>query len=243
MYATISGTINATSGTFTGEISGSIITASTINIGSGTFSVTSSGALTATNATITGRITASSGTIGGWVIGSSSLYSSNGNTYLYSSGSIRFSDGTHFFAMGDTTNHPRASALNVVAENGISFYTDLTVDSISSSSNVGYLQYNSSNDMIHLGTYYTTGVYLGSDDAHRISLNGLTGNITLRTDTGSIYIRPPGNNGLQIYGSYNINEGYHTGFSGYTTVMGSLIRNVSLGFVNGICVYCGEELS
>ena len=70
LYATrgsISGGI-ITTGISASNISTGTLTAIAINNGSGTFSVTSAGALTATNATITGAITATSGTIGGFSI-------------------------------------------------------------------------------------------------------------------------------------------------------------------------------
>jgi len=50
------------------------------NPASAPFRVTSSGALTATNATITGTITANAGSIGGWTIASGHLYAGSGST-------------------------------------------------------------------------------------------------------------------------------------------------------------------
>jgi len=61
--ANITGTVNATSGSFTGSITGA-----EINNGNGTFSVSTSGKLKATNADITGKITATSGKISGFDI-------------------------------------------------------------------------------------------------------------------------------------------------------------------------------
>jgi hypothetical protein len=63
----IKGAITADSGTFTGTVSGSTITGGSININSGTFSVNSSGTLSASSATITGAITASSGSFSGTI--------------------------------------------------------------------------------------------------------------------------------------------------------------------------------
>ena len=74
---TFTGSITGASGTFTGDLSGSDITGGTIDIGSGTFTVDSAGAMVATSATITGSITSTSGTIGGWTIGSTELSSGN----------------------------------------------------------------------------------------------------------------------------------------------------------------------
>ena len=81
-----SGDISGASGTFTGDLSGADISGGTIDIGSGTFEVDSSGNLTATSATITGSISSTSGTIGGWTIGSTDL--SSGNISIDSTGSI-----------------------------------------------------------------------------------------------------------------------------------------------------------
>jgi len=83
---TFTGSITGASGTFTGDLSGSDITGGTIDIGSGTFTVDSAGAMVATSATITGSITSTSGTIGGWTIGSTEL--SSGNISIDSTGSI-----------------------------------------------------------------------------------------------------------------------------------------------------------
>ena len=80
------GSISGASGTFTGDLSGSDITGGTIDIGSGTFTVDSVGAMVATSATITGSITSTSGTIGGWTIGSTDL--SAGNISIDSGGTI-----------------------------------------------------------------------------------------------------------------------------------------------------------
>jgi len=92
--------INASTGaaSFSGNITGSAITGSTLNI-SGNCIIDSSGFLTATGATITGTITAtsgsftgslysSSGTIGGWTLNSSQLYSGTGAYMNASNGNI-----------------------------------------------------------------------------------------------------------------------------------------------------------
>jgi len=75
---TFEGDISAASGTFTGNLSGSTITGGSINIGSGTFRVNSSG-----------QITASSGTIGGWTV-SSSGFSGSGGSLMNHSGDANF---------------------------------------------------------------------------------------------------------------------------------------------------------
>jgi len=92
--------INASTGaaSFSGNITGSAITGSTLNI-SGNCIIDSSGFLTATGATITGTITATSGsftgslyssngTIGGWTLSGTQLYSGTGAFMNASTGNI-----------------------------------------------------------------------------------------------------------------------------------------------------------
>ena len=67
--ANITGTINATSGSISGNlITGGTISGTSININGGTFRVDSDGSLTATNADITGEINATSGSISGGLV-------------------------------------------------------------------------------------------------------------------------------------------------------------------------------
>ena len=116
---TFTGSITGASGTFTGDLSGSDITGGTIDIGSGTFTVDSAGAMVATSATITGSITSTSGTIGGWTIGSTEL--SSGNISIDSTGEISANyssstgwkleaDGDAFFNSVDVRIDSAASA-------------------------------------------------------------------------------------------------------------------------------------
>jgi len=67
--ANITGTINATSGTISGNlITGGTISGTSIDINNGAFKVNSDGSLTATNADITGEINATSGSISGSLV-------------------------------------------------------------------------------------------------------------------------------------------------------------------------------
>ena len=74
---TFAGSLSAATGTFTGDLSGSTITGGSLNIGSGTFEVSTSGVLTATSATLEGNLTnaqniqvaKTDGTVTGWWIG------------------------------------------------------------------------------------------------------------------------------------------------------------------------------
>jgi len=76
--ANITGTINATSGTISGNlITGGTISGTAININSGVFQVTSAGVLTATSVNITGTINATSGSISGNLITGGTLSSTN----------------------------------------------------------------------------------------------------------------------------------------------------------------------
>ncbi len=81
---TVAGTINATAGNFSGNItstatisggtiSGGSISGGSINIGSGKFTVGTDGTLSATGANIDGFITAQQGNIGGWTINADGL--------------------------------------------------------------------------------------------------------------------------------------------------------------------------
>lgn len=89
---TFSGNLSAAGGTFTGNlnasqinagtfsadiISGGTIDGSSINLGSGTFTVDTNGAMVASSATITGNINANAGSIGGTLINANNLETSN----------------------------------------------------------------------------------------------------------------------------------------------------------------------
>lgn len=97
--ATISGNITANAlsagaSITSPSISGGSIDGTSIDIGSGNFTVTSAGVLSATGATVSGTIstsnlTATGGTIGGWVIdGSSNLRNGSSTTILRPNGTI-----------------------------------------------------------------------------------------------------------------------------------------------------------
>jgi hypothetical protein len=102
------GNITATSGTFTGTVSGSTITGGSININSGVFTVSSTGLLTSTNANITGTVQASSGNIAGIKFSAGRLYSgdngnwANSNTGFYMDVNGYFSLKDKFFWNPDT---------------------------------------------------------------------------------------------------------------------------------------------
>ena len=67
------------------NITAGTLTSIAINAGSGTFQVTSGGALTASSATITGSVTATSGTIAGWTattVGDDRLHAGSGSNFV-----------------------------------------------------------------------------------------------------------------------------------------------------------------
>lgn len=84
------------------------------------------------------------------------------------------------------------------------------------------------------------GFYHGDSASYRMEIaknsDGTELNATIRTRDG-IYLRGAGNSSLHIYGSYNNNTGYHTGYSGqieYDPGLGTGTRY--LCFVNGILI-------
>ena len=109
---TFSGNLSAAGGTFSGNISanqisggsisadlitGGTIDGSDLNIGSGTFTVSNNGAMTANSATISGSINANSGTIGGTTINANTLTGGDPNNstgYSIGANSATFHDVT-----------------------------------------------------------------------------------------------------------------------------------------------------
>ena len=78
------GDFSATSGSISGSlISGGTVSGTSININSGTFQVTSAGALTALSANISGIVNATSGSIAGWSISNDMISAAGGDIALY----------------------------------------------------------------------------------------------------------------------------------------------------------------
>jgi hypothetical protein len=99
------GTMNAA------RISGGTISGVSLDIGTGTFTVSSIGALVASSANISGTITSTVGTIGGWTIGPSNLTSAN--VTLDSAGSsIRVTSGNNAAGMEIISGFPRLYVKN-----------------------------------------------------------------------------------------------------------------------------------
>lgn len=106
-----------------GRIQTGTLTAIAINNGSGTFQVTSGGALTATSASITGAITATSGTIAGWTAttsGDDRLYAGSGSSF------VGLSTGSTAIFAGATSNTGTAAQFSVTSAGSVSA-SDITI--------------------------------------------------------------------------------------------------------------------
>lgn len=210
-----------------GDISGG-----SLNIGNGKFAVTNAGVLTAT-----------SGTIGGWTLSENTLKNSSGKgtTVLNSNGRLSFSNGSYFFGVGNGSDHPVASSLS---SHSVNYWTNLSVSGTTNSSTwIGgsgiYGNYLSL--LCNQGQSIAIGRASGTGDAMSINPNGslryssTTGDWTMRTDDGGIYLRSV-SGGLNIYGSYDNNTKYHAGRSGKFPY-----QHGYLYFVNGIFVGRGTS--
>lgn len=210
-----------------GDISGG-----SLSIGNGKFSVTNAGVLTAT-----------SGTIGGWTLAANTLKNSSGAgvTTLNSNGRLSFNNGSYFFGVGNGSEHPVASSLS---SHSVNYWTNLSVSGKTSSSTwIGgsgiYGDYLSL--LCAQGQSIAIGRASGTGDAMSINPNGslryssTTGDWTMRTDSGGIYLRSV-SGGLNVYGSYDNNTGYHAGRSGKFPY-----QHGYLYFVNGIFVGRGTS--
>lgn len=208
------------------------ISGGNLNIGNGKFLVTNNGVLTAT-----------SGTIGGWTLSENTLKNSSGKgtTALNSNGRLSFSNGSYFFGVGNGSDHPVASSLS---SHSVNYWTNLSVSGTTNSSTwIGgsgiYGSYLSL--LCAQGQSIAIGRASGTGDAISINPNGslryssTTGDWTMRTDNGGIYLRSV-SGGLNIYGSYDNNTGYHAGRSGKFPY-----QHGYLYFVNGIFVGRGTS--
>lgn len=208
------------------------ISGGNLNIGDGKFSVTNDGVLTAT-----------SGTIGGWTLSANTLKNSSGTgtTTLNSNGRLSFRNGSYFFGVGNGSEHPVASSLSA---HSINYWTNLSVSGTTASSTwIGgsgiYGNYLSL--LCNKGQSIAIGRASGTGDAMSINPNGSlrysekTGDWTMRTDDGGIYLRCV-SGGLKVYGSYDNNKDYHAGRSGKFPY-----QHGYLYFVNGIFVGRGTS--
>ena len=96
--ATFSISASTGAATFSGSITGSAITGSSLNIGGNFYVDGSTGYLTCTGASVTGSLYSSNGTIGGFNLSSYSLSNSSGTIELLSSGNGQISLAGEIFA-------------------------------------------------------------------------------------------------------------------------------------------------
>ena len=176
------------------------------------FYVTADGKLRATSATISGHITATSGSIGGWNISKTSI--SGGTTTLSSSGLITVKGSDYFFTMGDTTNHPAVSALNVVQ--GVSIRQDPASGTTAVGKEIGFVGKNSSG--MHIYTIDGNNILIEAGETVRLKNQGGSTTSGLAVYNSVIYtdsaIRIQG--GMYIRSAVNVlyKENYETGLTG-----------------------------
>jgi hypothetical protein len=178
--AVIYGTIYAKDGKFAGEIQAGTGKIGGWSIGTNTLSsdkVTLSSATGNTTKAISinsdtfyvqnnGYFRSTSGKIGNWSIGSTNI--TNGNTTLGSNGKISFTNGSAYFAMGDGTNHPECSGLNVGTA-GILFGSQSSNTSIDGDSSDMTLTYGGGSIVMKAN---------GGSDQLKLQTGGLTVNCT-----------------------------------------------------------------
>jgi len=108
------------------SITGGPAAGNVISVNSGTFSVTSAGAMTATSASVSGSITATSGSIGGWSVDSSRIYNALAvSPYIAGVQGSSTSTGVAFFAGG--TSSTGATAAFKVTNDGALTATNATI--------------------------------------------------------------------------------------------------------------------
>lgn len=104
------------------------ITAGSINIGSGKFTVTSDGVLTATGATISGTLTAGAGSkIGGWTIGAGKIYGGAENSNQTTVMQVPSDSTTYVFAAGGNSHDSYSDCPFRVTKNGKLTAEDATI--------------------------------------------------------------------------------------------------------------------
>ena len=113
--ASITGAKIAASTITTDKLIAGTLTGYTINNGSGTFTVSAAGAMTASNATITGSVTASSGTIGGFTLSATQIGDGAGT---YMSSSTGFIAGNTFVARATGTGLSMQNGGNITMNGG-----------------------------------------------------------------------------------------------------------------------------
>ena len=188
---------------------------SSINLGSGDFTVSSSGVMTATDATVSGAITSSSGTIGGFTLGADSLIAGTGATRV----SLSTADGIH---LGNNTfssapfHVTRAGLLT--AENATISGTVKTGQEINVGAGTRTVNISGSTGS---QTILTAGSATLTDAPFRVLSDGtveLSKVNIFTTDGGQVFDSVTGFTGL---GVTNIAQGLGASTSDYTRVLTS----------------------
>lgn len=190
------GTVNANSGTFTnvdiqsGKIGGLILASNSIKSSNGNFSVTSSGKLTATDATITGNITATSGSFTGAITATSLTLSGckiDYNTDIENKPDIP--DVTYYIKKDGTVgSEPSEGATGFkVSLNGLLQASNAIIygEIVASSGKLGGFNISTKADASH---YYTNTLYRITTDGTYYYQAGISSDGTSPTNA-TFYVR------------------------------------------------------
>jgi hypothetical protein len=184
---TFTGTLSGVDGNFTGtitanQISGGTINAdildggtidgSSINLGSGTFTVDTNGAMVASSATIAGTINANSGTIGGTSINANTLEGSfdtnNSTGYQLTSNAATFHDVT-------ITGTVTGASLDGTVAGTIATANSGTRVELSSGNDAGFIRYYTGSQQTGTIGSSSDGLSLDAGTAQYITLASATG--------------------------------------------------------------------
>lgn len=228
--ADIKGKITATDGSFTGSISGSKITGgsisgSSINIGNGTFQVSSTGKLTASNADIKGKITATDGSFKGSISGSSisggSISGSKISGGSISGSSINIGNGVFQVSSTGKLTATNADIKGKITATDGSFSGTISSSKISGSSiSGGSININGKFDVNSNGTLTTNsaiyanygirtkGDFIGEGYGATIITNSSNGmHVYVKSTTGGVKLQP--GPGQEVHcGRYNSTTEY-----------------------------------
>jgi len=191
---TIDASVITVSNLNAGNIATGTISSIAYNNGSGTFQVTSGGALTASSATITGTINANSGYLGsssnGWNFSSSGyLTNSGGSTILYPT----------------TTPGGNATTYSVYTDRGV--YAERL-----------YITGTQSSAVYSSGGVYAIGTLAGGNAAFLVNSSGSITAVVNITQSGTL----TGNTGITSSGAITTSGNISTSGSGSITAQGSL---------------------
>jgi hypothetical protein len=191
---TIDASVITVSNLDAGNITTGTINSIAFNNGSGTFAVTSGGALTASSATITGTINATSGYLGsssnGWNFSSSGyLTNSGGSTILYPT----------------TTPGGNATTYSVFTDRGV--YAERL-----------YITGSQSSAVYSSGGVYAIGTLAGANAAFLVNSSGSITAVVNITQSGTL----TGNTGITSSGAITTSSNISTTSSGTITASGNI---------------------